>query len=61
MADWVSDEIYEERLRICRETCFLFEPARQVCKGCGCMMNVKARGRKVRCPLDKWPPGSAES
>lgn len=57
--DFISDgcrtvlkEQFEERLKIC-DGCE-FRNANS-CTKCGCRLNLKARGRAFRCPVDRWP------
>ena len=49
----VSDQIYNERLEICK-SCDWYDPNQNRCKECGCYMLVKARLAGSHCPLDKW-------
>lgn len=55
----VSDEIYEQRLSICRG-CVSCDVARMICRqpSCGCSLAIKARWGSTDCPLSKWsvPP-----
>lgn len=47
----VSDEEYEDRLKICK-TCDRYNDGR--CLECGCYLSIKARMSTEKCPLDKW-------
>lgn len=51
----VPDEVYEERVAICR-TCDQWDPTRHVCKICGCYTRIKLRLATEHCPLPepKW-------
>lgn len=59
----VSDEVYDERLSICR-TCTSCNVDRMIClePSCGCSLASKARWGSSDCPLGKWPstPKSSE-
>ena len=50
---FVSDEIYEERLAICRECVYFFKPTGN-CKRCLCFMKLKARLAPAFCPQKYW-------
>ena len=50
---FVSDEIYEERLAICRECVYYFKPTGN-CKRCLCFMKLKARLAPMSCPQSYW-------
>jgi len=55
---FVTDEVYEERIKICRSCEHLQKKLNvETCKLCGCIMPLKARFRNVRCPDNppKWP------
>jgi hypothetical protein len=41
------------RYAICLQCPFFFTPTRQ-CKKCLCIMPIKVRVRKARCPVGKW-------
>lgn len=45
------DELYEERLRVCRECDLLLEG---MCRSCGCYVELRAAVRKNACPRKKW-------
>jgi len=47
----VSDEVFEERMRICGECPNLNGDA---CKLCGCNLKIKARWATQKCPASKW-------
>lgn len=46
-----SEELYEERLRICTE-CEMFLEA--MCRSCGCYVELRAAVAKNCCPKKKW-------
>ena len=50
---FVSDEIYEERLAICKECVYYFKPTGN-CKRCLCFMKLKARISSQECPQKYW-------
>jgi hypothetical protein len=50
---FVSNEVKEERLAICR-TCEYYDPTQIRCKHCGCMLEHKARFALHSCPVYKW-------
>jgi hypothetical protein len=59
LADFVADgcktvtaDQYRQRLEIC-DACDQRRDNR--CMKCGCRLSLKARGRAVKCPLEKWP------
>ena len=54
----VSKLQYEERLKICNDC-----PQRSDnrCLKCGCNLSLKARGRAMKCPLNKWPDLKSKS
>jgi hypothetical protein len=43
----------QNRLLICKTCPELITPI-NVCKQCGCLMNIKTRIFSSHCPLDKW-------
>ena len=49
----VSDEIFEQRLSICKQ-CEYYDPSQTRCKHCGCWLGQKARWALDSCPIDKW-------
>jgi tRNA(Ile2) C34 agmatinyltransferase TiaS len=49
----VPDEVYTERLKICK-TCPAFRTEDARCMDCGCFMKAKAAFKVARCPQDKW-------
>lgn len=49
----VSDEVYEERLNICRACCHYDEPENG-CKKCGCYLMHKAKDPFASCPIKEW-------
>ena len=46
-----SDELYEERLQICKECDLLIDG---MCRRCGCYVELRAASRKNYCPDKKW-------
>ena len=50
---FVPDEIYEERLAICKECVYYFKPTGN-CKRCLCFMKLKARLAPASCPQGYW-------
>ena len=50
---FVPDEIYEERLAICKECVYYFKPTGN-CKRCLCFMKLKARIAPMSCPQSYW-------
>lgn len=47
----VSDEIYEQRLKVCTECDLLLEG---MCRSCGCYVELRAVLIKNYCPNKKW-------
>lgn len=56
--DRVKNEVYEGRLAICKECDFLNAGT---CNACGCYVEIRALGKKGRCPYHKWNKGSSHS
>ena len=50
---FVSDEVYEDRIAICKECIYYFKPT-GTCKRCLCFMKVKARLAPMACPQKYW-------
>jgi hypothetical protein len=50
---WSTNELVEERLKICFDCDSLIKLTVQ-CKECGCFMKMKARMQEAKCPLGKW-------
>jgi hypothetical protein len=50
---FTSDEVYQDRLAICKECVYYFKLTGQ-CKRCLCFMRVKARIGTLKCPENKW-------
>lgn len=48
-----SEQVYTQRLEICKACPQLIKPDMQ-CKMCGCMMKAKTRVEAASCPLKKW-------
>lgn len=49
----VSDELYKERLAICK-VCPAFRAEDARCMDCGCFMKAKAAFKVASCPQHKW-------
>ena len=50
----LDKEIHSQsRFSICQE-CSQLLPIVNVCKQCGCFMNIKTRIFSSKCPLEKW-------
>ena len=50
---FVKNEVYEERIALCRECVYYFKPT-GTCKVCLCFMKVKARIGVMECPQKYW-------
>ena len=50
---FVKDEVYQERIALCRECVYYFKPT-GTCKVCLCFMKVKARIGVMECPQKYW-------
>jgi NAD-dependent dihydropyrimidine dehydrogenase PreA subunit len=50
---FVSDEIYKDRLNICKGCEYYFRPTGS-CKVCLCFMSIKARISLMECPQKYW-------
>jgi len=50
---FVPDNIYEDRIAICKGCVFYFKPT-GTCKDCGCFMKIKARLAPMACSQKKW-------
>ena len=50
---FVSDEIYNDRLDICKKCVYYFKPTGS-CKVCLCFMSIKARISLMECPQKYW-------
>ena len=50
---FASDEIYKERLSICK-TCDKYKELENECAECGCYIPMKAKIVLDSCPLEKW-------
>jgi len=50
---FVKDEVYQERIALCRECVYYFKPTGS-CKVCLCFMKVKARIGVIECPQKYW-------
>tara|TARA_R110002020_G_scaffold85712_2_gene211333 strand:+ start:120 stop:521 length:402 start_codon:yes stop_codon:yes gene_type:complete len=50
---FVPNEIYEDRIKICKSCVYYFKPT-GTCKDCGCFMKIKARLAPVSCSQKKW-------
>lgn len=49
--DKVSEEIYENRLSICKDCEKLYDGT---CSACGCYVELRALAEISRCPHKKW-------
>lgn len=49
--DRADEQIYEQRLAVCRECDRLIEAT---CQACGCYVELRAAVRHGRCPYKKW-------
>ena len=47
----VPDELYEERLAVCKDCELLLEG---MCRSCGCYVELRAAMKKNACPRHKW-------
>ncbi len=47
----VSEEEYRRRLEVCRACDYL---SRGTCNACGCYVELRAAGKRSRCPYKKW-------
>ena len=50
---FVSNEIYKDRLNICKECVYYYKPSGS-CKVCKCFMKIKARIAPMACPKKYW-------
>ena len=50
---FVPNEIYEDRIAICKGCVYYFKPT-GTCKDCGCFMKIKARLAPMECSQKKW-------
>ena len=50
---FTSDEVYNDRLAICKECIYYYKPTGQ-CKRCLCFMKIKARIAPMACPEKYW-------
>ena len=50
---FVKDEVYNERISICKECVYYFKPTGS-CKVCLCFMKIKARIGTMECPQKYW-------
>lgn len=48
-----SEDVAAERFSICKGCEFFYKPT-QVCKKCGCFMNLKTKLEDAKCPIGKW-------
>ena len=53
MKFFVPNEIYKERIKICKSCVYYFKPTGN-CKVCLCFMKVKARIAPMSCPKKYW-------
>lgn len=57
LALYVSDEVYNERMDICKK-CEWYDEEQDRCKNCGCWLGQKAKWSLDSCPIGKWSPHS---
>ena len=50
---FVKNEVYEERIEICRE-CVYYKKLLGNCSICGCFMKIKSRISVMECPKKYW-------
>ena len=50
---FVSDEVYNDRIAICKECVYYFKPTGS-CKVCLCFMSIKGRLAHQECPKKFW-------
>jgi len=50
---FVPNEVYEDRITICKSCIYYFKPT-GTCKDCGCFMKIKARLAPMGCSQKKW-------
>lgn len=50
---FVPNEVYKDRIEICRSCIYYFKPT-GTCKDCGCFMKIKARLAPMGCGQGKW-------
>ena len=50
---FVPNEVYEDRIAICKECIYYSKPLGQ-CKRCLCFMKIKARISTLSCPQSYW-------
>ena len=50
---FVTDEVYKDRIAICKECIYYFKPTGN-CKRCMCFMKLKARIAPASCPQSYW-------
>ena len=50
---FVSNQIYKDRISICKSCIYYFKPT-GTCKDCGCFMKIKARLAPMGCSQNKW-------
>ena len=50
---FVPNEVYEDRIAICKGCIYYFKPT-GTCKDCGCFMKIKARLAPMECSQKKW-------
>ena len=53
MKFFVPNDIYEDRITICKSCVYYFKPT-GTCKDCGCFMKIKARLAPMGCSQKKW-------
>tara|TARA_R100001463_G_scaffold22733_3_gene54598 strand:- start:1248 stop:1649 length:402 start_codon:yes stop_codon:yes gene_type:complete len=53
MKFFVKEEIYEDRIELCKSCVYYFKPTGS-CKVCKCFMKIKARLAPMSCPQGYW-------
>lgn len=49
--DKADEELYQGRLSVCCTCDYLAEAT---CKACGCYVELRAAGKRAKCPYEKW-------
>lgn len=51
----VISSLSETRMSLCRD-CEHFILKQTICSKCGCLMSLKVKLKRSRCPIGKWGP-----